>query len=51
MARNEAECARRSMDAELREERELATERLRKIEEFVQIISRKDAELVQIKLR
>ncbi|VDO70355.1 unnamed protein product [Heligmosomoides polygyrus] len=51
VARNEAECARRSMDAELREERELATERLRKIEEFVQIISRKDAELVQIKLR
>ncbi|PIO71967.1 hypothetical protein TELCIR_06117 [Teladorsagia circumcincta] len=51
LARNEAESARRALDGELREEKEAATERLRKIEEFAQIISRKDAELVQLKLR
>ncbi|VDL71546.1 unnamed protein product [Nippostrongylus brasiliensis] len=50
MARNESESARRILDNELREEKESAAERLRKIEEFAQIISRKDAELVQMKL-
>ncbi|KAK6734342.1 hypothetical protein RB195_017866 [Necator americanus] len=49
-ARSDAEAAKRSADTDLREERDLAAERLRKIEEFAQIISRKDSELTQVRL-
>ncbi|KAJ1353295.1 Myosin N-terminal SH3-like domain [Parelaphostrongylus tenuis] len=50
-ARSECEAAKRIIDGELREERESATDRLQKIEEFSQMISRRDAELIAVKLR
>ncbi|KJH42978.1 myosin head [Dictyocaulus viviparus] len=49
LARIECETAKRVIDNELREERESAVDRKRKIEDFSQTISRKDAEIVHIK--